>query len=69
MPVTSMQQATAIQKRRVEAGKKGHAHAVRRFFRKESINSHTGKMDWYAYNELKQSVPYIDPFPLEEETE
>ena len=57
--IKSMEQAVAVQQRRVEAGKKGHAHAVRRYF-------HRIAKDWYGVNELKQSVPYIDPFPLTE---
>jgi len=54
--VKSMEQAAAIQSRRVAAGKKGHTRAVRRYF-------HRLTKDWYGVNEMKQSVPYIDPFP------
>jgi hypothetical protein len=57
--ITSMKQAVAVQQRRVAAGRKGHAHAVRRYFHKIA-------KDWYGVNELKQSVPYIDSHPLRE---
>lgn len=64
--VTSLEQAAAIQQRRVEAGKKGHAHAVRRYFRRIAMKTPSGAPDWYGVNDLKQSVPYIDPHPLME---
>lgn len=57
--ITSMTQAVAVQARRVKAGKKGHARAVRRYFHKLA-------KDWYGVNELKQSVPFIDSHPLRE---
>lgn len=57
--ITSLEQAVAVQARRVKAGKKGHAHAVRRYFHKLA-------KDWYGVNELKQSVPFIDSHPLRE---
>jgi hypothetical protein len=57
--VTSMQQATRIQQKRVEDGKQGFAHAVRRYFKRISKDPKTGKVDWYATNELKLKVPFI----------
>lgn len=64
--ITSMRQAVAVQARRVKAGKKGHARAVRRYFHKMNICPVTGKSDWHGVNELKQSVPFIDSHPLKE---
>jgi hypothetical protein len=54
-----MEQAEITQERRVAAGKKGHARAVRRYFHKLA-------KDWHGVNELKQSVPFIDSHPLKE---
>lgn len=64
--ITSMEQAVAVQTRRVKAGKKGHAHAVRRYFHRILRSPVTGKSNWYGVNELKQSVPFIDSHPLKE---
>ncbi len=63
--VKNAKQAIAIQSRRIAAGKKGHARAVRRFMKRESLSANN-VIDWYAYNDLRQSIPFIDPFPISE---
>ena len=54
--IKELRQAEAIQARRVADGKKGLSRAVRRFLWKQ-VKAKTNKKDWYAYNELKQSLP------------
>lgn len=66
--IKNMQQAVAIQSRRIAAGKKGIARAVRRHLKSKSLTVHN-TMDWFAYNDLKHSLPFIDPYPLKETKE
>lgn len=76
MTVKTLERAQAIQKRRVAEGKTGIARSVRKFLMETAIQltTHGGQVscntfDWYVYNELRQKVESIDPFPLRESNE
>ena len=55
--IKTMDQAVQVQARRYKAGKQGWARSVRRFFKRACKDPKTGKVDWYATNEMKQAVP------------
>lgn len=57
--VKDLQHAQNIQFARVAQGKKGFAHAVRRWMKSKSKRLQGGGFDWYAYNELKQKLVYL----------
>jgi len=59
--IKTLNHAIDVQIVRVDNGKRGYAHAVRRFMKRSSG-------DWYGYNELKQQLPanQINPEPIED---
>lgn len=55
--ITSIEQATTVQQRRVAKGKEGHSKAVRTFL-KRNLNL-TNLDDYNAYLMLKSSLPSL----------
>tara|TARA_R110000744_G_scaffold352095_1_gene458127 strand:+ start:9262 stop:9471 length:210 start_codon:yes stop_codon:yes gene_type:complete len=66
--IKSLEQAKAVQVRRVKRGKKGIARAVRKYIVAQSLNSR-GNFEWYGYNELKQELTWICPHAPTEKVE